>query len=432
MRVCISRWLALLGAAMLIGAAPVWLPAASPPLAPEVKPEIPDDPFAGLAERFRLMAQRDEASKDWQRALMRWEAVAAIDSKDRESRQRISAIRRLLKETGDRHFALAKEALKQKQYAKAFREFLRTLSYDSDNEMALTMVKHELNAKSINEYTVQRGDTLREIAQSQYDDPELTYLVQYYNDIARPRDLKIGQVLKLPVVAGIEFAQAAAPLAAAAKPAPAPAAVAKAEPKAAPKPEPKTEAKAEPKPEAPPPAVAKVEAPQSAGAAIVAAEVRQTPQAEPEYSAAKSESRYEAAKRLFDAKQYDKSAAAAEAVLDEDPANGDARELVNASYYEQGKALRDKQQNVAALQVLTRVDPGYKDVGTLMTSLQGSLSGQEAEVHYIAGVTAFLQEDLDTAIKEWEQTLQIDPKHPQAGKDLENARALQAKLATVK
>jgi tetratricopeptide (TPR) repeat protein len=427
---------ALLAALLLGGGAGALAAEAAqgpPPEAPSMAWEIPPDPFAGLAERFRRLAQKDEASKDWLRALMRWEAVAAVDPQDRASRQRISAIRKLLKENGDRHFTLAKEALRKEQFAKAFREFLRTLSYDPGNAYALTMVKHELNAKSVNEYTVKRGDSLRAIAESEYGDGDLTFLVQYYNDIRNPRLLDVGQVLKIPVVAGVVLAEPperkqAAPAKRPARPkAPArpepgraPEAVAKAAP----------EPKAEPAPEPAPAAV--VEAPsQAAGASIVAAEVRTSPQAGSEYDSQQANTGAAQANRLLQAGQYEEAAAAAEAVLDDDPINAQAREVFNAAYYGQGKQLRDRQQPVAAMQVLARVDPGYKDVGAIVASMREGLSGQDAEVRYIAGVTAFLEEDLNGAIREWELTLKLDPKHPQATKDLENARALQAKLAAV-
>jgi len=441
---------ALAGLLALLGALPASTRAAEPPVATPLRQTVPRDPFDGLAQRFRNLAKRDEAGKDWHRALIRWEAVSVLAPRDRQARQRISAIQRLLKDNGERHFALARDAFRHKQYAKAFREFLRTLSYDPDNHLALEMVKHELNAKSVNEYTVKRGDTLREIAQSQYDDPDLTYLVRYYNNIRNPRDLKVGAVLRLPVVAGVDMAQPPAPKAVVA-PTPAP-------PKASPPPTrkarkapPSAVAKAKPEPKhaapaapvagtqparaASPPALrtaAAVQAPQSAGTAIVESEVRQASPSGGDYGAPKAGSQLAEARRLLKAKQYEQAAAAAEALLEDDPANGDAHELQNAAYYEEGKQLSDRKKPVAALQVLSRVDPGYKDTAALLTSLKGQLKGSDAEVHYIAGVTAFLQEDLDTAISEWQETLKLDPSHPQAAKDLANAQALRAKLASVK
>ena len=81
---------------------------------------------------------------------------------------------------------------------------------------------------------------------------------------------------------------------------------------------------------------------------------------------------------------------------------------------------------------LSRVEPGYKDTKKILGQVRSKLKDQQAEVHYITGVTLFLDEDLEGAIREWDQVLRLDPNHPQAGKDLANARSLQAKLARLR
>ena len=47
-----------------------------------------------------------------------------------------------------------------------------------------------------------------------------------------------------------------------------------------------------------------------------------------------------------------------------------------------------------------------------------------AEEHYRKGVNYFLAEDLQGAIKEWEETLRLYPEHPNAKRDIEKARSL--------
>ena len=48
----------------------------------------------------------------------------------------------------------------------------------------------------------------------------------------------------------------------------------------------------------------------------------------------------------------------------------------------------------------------------------------QAEVHYAKGIRHFLAEELELAIGEWEETLQLNPDHPNAKKDLQKARRL--------
>jgi len=47
-----------------------------------------------------------------------------------------------------------------------------------------------------------------------------------------------------------------------------------------------------------------------------------------------------------------------------------------------------------------------------------------AEKHYSTGIGYFLAEEFPQAIKEWEETLRLDPEHPNARKDIEKARNL--------
>lgn len=47
-----------------------------------------------------------------------------------------------------------------------------------------------------------------------------------------------------------------------------------------------------------------------------------------------------------------------------------------------------------------------------------------AENHYRKGVGFFLAEDMQRAIKEWEETLSLDPEHPNARRNIEKARDL--------
>ena len=57
---------------------------------------------------------------------------------------------------------------------------------------------------------------------------------------------------------------------------------------------------------------------------------------------------------------------------------------------------------------------------------------KQAEAHYIRGVKYFLNEELQNAIKEWEKTLELNPSHGKAKKNIKNAKNLLEKLKKVK
>lgn len=49
---------------------------------------------------------------------------------------------------------------------------------------------------------------------------------------------------------------------------------------------------------------------------------------------------------------------------------------------------------------------------------------EQADIHYAKGVKYFLSEELEKAIKEWEEALRINPNHPNAKRDLQRARTM--------
>jgi tetratricopeptide (TPR) repeat protein len=134
------------------------------------------------------------------------------------------------------------------------------------------------------------------------------------------------------------------------------------------------------------------------------------------------------ARTTYQEGDYQESAALAEKVLKYDPANKETHELLNASYYQWGKQLSRERKYHEALEAFNRVDPRYKDVNFQLAYNRKQL----AEAHYRKGVKFFIEEDIEGAIQEWETTLSLEPDHPKAKKDIENARNLLQKLEEIK
>jgi tetratricopeptide (TPR) repeat protein len=57
---------------------------------------------------------------------------------------------------------------------------------------------------------------------------------------------------------------------------------------------------------------------------------------------------------------------------------------------------------------------------------------ERAEELYNAGVRHFVNQNLDAAIQAWERALKLNPAHPNAAKDIEQARELQRKLREIR
>ena len=134
------------------------------------------------------------------------------------------------------------------------------------------------------------------------------------------------------------------------------------------------------------------------------------------------------AQAYYKVKNYRETASISEKVLEYDPANKEAHHLINESYYQTGKLLIRGKKYQEALDVFGRVDSGYKDVRESIAFAKKQLAGD----HYLRGIKHFTDEELDKAIKEWEMTLALDPNHPKAKKDIDNARSLLQKLKEIK
>jgi len=139
------------------------------------------------------------------------------------------------------------------------------------------------------------------------------------------------------------------------------------------------------------------------------------------------------ARKYFGAKKYQQSASITEKILENDPVNKDAMDLKNASYYIMGGMLMKKKKYAEALVLFNKVDQDYKDVRQITESLNAiDENKSRASEHYISGVNYYVNQDLDKAIKEWEITLTLDPNHPNAKNDINNARSFLEKLNKLK
>jgi len=127
-------------------------------------------------------------------------------------------------------------------------------------------------------------------------------------------------------------------------------------------------------------------------------------------------------------KNYQDAISITEKILAYEPTNKNARDINNESYYLIGKTLSRGKKYKEALAMFNHVDPKYKDIKESIAFVKKQL----ANVHYIKGVKYFTDEELDKAIKEWEETLALDPNHPKAKKDIENARSLLQRLKEIK
>ena len=136
-------------------------------------------------------------------------------------------------------------------------------------------------------------------------------------------------------------------------------------------------------------------------------------------------------KELLNANKFPDAVTSAEALAKQYKGYAEAQEVVGSAYFKYAEFLNRGHQFDEALEALKRFDPKEQRVVELKAAIAAG-KADEAQKLYITGVKYFLDEDLENAIRSWETTLVLNPNHPKAGDDLQNARTLKKKLANVK
>ena len=283
----------------------------------------------------------------------------------------------------NQHFKKGQSYYQSNSIPAARKEFLLTLYYNPDHTEALSYLKNRLTEEDYTLYEVNAGDTLREIARKNYNDPQKDFLIAYFNDLGKDPKLTPKMILMLPI---LEISQ----------------------PKGTAE---MKETRMDPK--------------------ELLAEPRDSKEAkESKETKEAKETREMMAKAEinFKANKFKETVSITEGILSVDPSNKQARGLTNAAYYQMGKGFQREKKYQEALEQFNHVDPGYRDVRELIASAKIQL----AEVYYINGIKYFTEEKLDRAIQEWEETLKLNPQHPKAKGDIENAAKLLQKLNEIK
>jgi tetratricopeptide (TPR) repeat protein len=135
----------------------------------------------------------------------------------------------------------------------------------------------------------------------------------------------------------------------------------------------------------------------------------------------------EKARMYFDQGAYPQSLELLEKLLQEEPQYDDARDLATEARYRVALDLFDHQRFLEAREVLEKMDKNHEASVALDKTVRSRLADL-AQVHYRKGVKHFINENLESAIAEWEIALACNPNHNKARKNIENARRLMQKI----
>jgi tetratricopeptide (TPR) repeat protein len=264
----------------------------------------------------------------------------------------------------------ARAALSRKAYLEARRHFLAVLALDPGNVTAFEGLRYEVKEVRFVTHTIRRGDSLGSIAQRYYGDRSRSEVIWEMNQLPRNPRLAVGASLRVPEIPGVPFILT-----------------------------PREGGPGEPRTSTPREDVA--------------------PQVDPLLADARD---------ALERKAFNEALADTDRVLAGNPRNTEAADLRKSILYSLGKTrLGEKKydESYQALNQLAKLAPRYEDASELTRQARTGLVQQR----YNEGLRLYREEKLEQAIVQWKAVLELDPRHPNARKNIEQAEAILKKLA---
>jgi len=413
----------------------------------EFKTETPEKIAAGTSEKnpesaetflsssYRQKSFEYEKKNELQMALYYMQIADSLNPGDKMIAKRIAALKSTIANNARRHFKKGVVYFKKNKLKYASQQFLITLRYNPDHKGALDYLKNRLASKEYIIYKTKKGDTLKSISREFYNDSQKDFLIVYFNNLKTNKKPAPGTTLKLPMIKSYfthlavlirnDLVKARNLLE-----------------------EKRYEEVLHIAGEVLKYDLMNKEAADLKNAAyyhmgMQLSQEEKYPEAintfkkvDPKYKDVKKAIREVINKDLMKAnsllieEQYEEVLSIAEKALDYDDSNIVAKDLINTTYCQKGRGLITRKNYVEALKVFNKADPLHKCIGKAISDVKVVMK-KEAEAHYLQGVKYFLNQELSSAIIEWEKTLVLNPDHKKAKENMINARRLLEKYKKV-
>jgi tetratricopeptide (TPR) repeat protein len=356
----------------------------TPPGAPPAKGTVamrPPTPREALAAPHREKAERLQKEGALRAALAEWTIALTIDPADTtvvEVKRRLET--RIEREVAER-VQQGRAALARDAHLEARRHFLAALALDPRNATAFEALRHDVKDVRFVTHTVRSGETLGSIAQRYYGDRSRAEVLWEINQLPSNPRLVVGSSLRVPEIPGLPF-QLAAPL-------PTPAVIAI--PGGGPEP-------ARPPSLAPRDEIAPEVDP-------MLAEVREA----------------------MENRNYAEALVDVDRLLASNPRYPEAADLKKSILYLLAKSQLEQKnydESMKSLTQLAKLAPNYEDSAALLSQART----RSVQQHYAEGLRFYREEKLEEAITEWKLVLDLDPKHPSARKNIEQAETILKRL----
>jgi tetratricopeptide (TPR) repeat protein len=306
-------------------------------------------------------------------ALLEWKVARTIDPADAKARANEARLAARIEGLVATKVGEARASAQRGANLQARHSLLAALALDPANVTAAELLRGIGDVEFV-VYTVRAGDTLDSLADRYYGDRARGEVIWETNKLPPGKPLVAGAVLKIPEIPGVPFF-----------------APSRTQPAAA-----GTVAAVIPRVEraAPP-----VEEPSEVNPML--ADVREA----------------------IDRKEFPTALADLDRFLTQNPRDREGAELRKLALYRYGQAALDEKKyddSYRALTQLARLQPDYQDGPRLLQQVRR----QVIDYHYQEGIRLFREEKLPEAIAEWKVVLEMEPTHPNARRNLEQAERL--------
>jgi tetratricopeptide (TPR) repeat protein len=338
-------------------------------------------PRPQMASPHRNRARALEKDGQLRSALLEWKIVRTIEPDHAEARHEQTRLEGRIQKRVTERLAEARTSLARGAHLEARRKLLSVLALEPDNATAAGLLRGSVREVEFVTHVVKAGETLSSLADRYYGDRSRSEVIWETNRLPPGRPLAVGSTLKIPEIPGLPLIGPGAKL-------PAPSAPV---------------ATLAPAPATPP------RAPE-----------RQLPTSEepPEVNPMLADIR-----DAIDRKDYAAALADIDKYIALNPGDRELVELKKLTLYRQGYfqlEQRSYDEGYKTLRQLARLQPDYLDI----TSLVQQARRQVIDHHYQEGIRHFREERLEEAIGEWRRVLDMEPQHPNARRNIEQAERL--------
>jgi tetratricopeptide (TPR) repeat protein len=330
-------------------------------------------PRAELVSAHRQRAHMLERDGQLRAALVEWKVARVIDPEDAEARREQTKLEGRIQRRVTERLSEARAAGARGSQREARRKLLSVLALDPENGAAIALLRGSGREMEFVTHTVRTGDTLGAIAERYYGDRSRSEVIWETNRLPPSRPLVVGSTLKIPEIPGLPFAGSGAKAATAAT---------------APSPSRPTADRA-----------GTTEEPSEVNPML--ADIRDA----------------------IERKDYAVALADIDRYIALNPGDSEPVELKKLTLYRQGYALLEQKNyddGYKTLRQLARLQPDYLDI----TSLVQQARRQVIDHHYQEGIRHFREERLQESIGQWRIVLDMDPQHPNARRNIEQAERL--------